>query len=113
MARKFNRQAGLVNTSKANSDRFIQGVTVIASHSSLVEDLEGQSRRIVEHCGLDWDDRCLDFHKTERAVHTPSAEQVRQPVYKSGVEQWKHFEEFLEPLRRALQLEENSMNARN
>jgi hypothetical protein len=57
---------------------------------------------MLDFLGLPFDQRCIEFHKTERAVHTPSAEQVRQPLYKSGLEQWKNFEPFLDPLKESL-----------
>ena len=67
-------------------------------YEDVVADLEGQARRIIAHCGLDWDPQCLAFHKTERAVRTASATQVRQPIYKDAVERWRRYEEFLAPL---------------
>jgi tetratricopeptide (TPR) repeat protein len=71
-------------------------------YEDVVGDLEGQARRILAHCGLPWDERCLDFHKTERPVRTASAMQVRQPIYTSAVERWRDYEEFLGPLLGAL-----------
>ena len=73
------------------------------SYESLVESLESESRRLVEFCGLDWDDRCLDFHRTERSVHTASGWQVRQPIYRRSVERWRNYERHLRPLREALE----------
>ena len=67
-------------------------------YEEVVADLEGQARRIVAHCGLEWDPRCLDFHKTERPVRTASVAQVRQPIYKSSVGRWRAYEPFLGPL---------------
>jgi tetratricopeptide (TPR) repeat protein len=67
-------------------------------YEDVVADLESQVRRILEYCGLPWDDRCLAFHKTERPVRTPSALQVRRPIYKSAVGRWRVYEEFLGPL---------------
>jgi tetratricopeptide (TPR) repeat protein len=67
-------------------------------YEDVVADLEGQARRIVANCGLDWDPQCLAFHKTERVVQTASATQVRQPIYKDAVERWRRYEEFLVPL---------------
>jgi len=67
-------------------------------YEDIVTDLEGAARRIVAHCGLDWDARCLDFHRTERIVRTTSATQVRQPLYKNSVERWRRYERFLGPL---------------
>ena len=66
------------------------------SYEDVVADLEGQARRIVAHCGLDWDPRCLAFHQTQRSVGTASAAQVRQPIYNSAVGRWRVYEEFLE-----------------
>ena len=71
-------------------------------YESLVESLESESRRLVELCGLDWDDRCLDFHLTERSVHTASGWQVRQPIYRRSVHRWRNYERHLGPLREAL-----------
>jgi tetratricopeptide (TPR) repeat protein len=67
-------------------------------YEELVADLEGVARRIVTHCGLSWDARCLDFHRTERVVRTASATQVRKPIYKDSVGRWRKFEPFLGPL---------------
>ena len=58
-------------------------------YEDVVADLEKQARRIIEYCGLPWDDRCLSFHETERPVRTASATQVRQPIYKSAVGRWR------------------------
>jgi tetratricopeptide (TPR) repeat protein len=72
-------------------------------YEDLVADQEGMTRRIIAHCGLDWDDRCLAFYKTERPVGTASARQVRQPMYKTAVKRWRNYEQFLGPLRAALE----------
>jgi hypothetical protein len=72
------------------------------TYEDVVADLEGQARRILSHCGLPWDDRCLAFHKTERQVRTASVTQVRQPIYKSSVSRWRAYEEFLGPLLKEL-----------
>lgn len=71
-------------------------------YEDVVDDLEGEARRLVAHCGLDWDARCLAFHKTERPVRTASATQVRQPIYRSAVGRGRAYEDFLGPLRAAL-----------
>ncbi len=73
-------------------------------YEDVVADLEGQARRILGHCGLDWDERCLSFHKTVRPVLTWSAAQVRQPIYTSAVGRWRVYEEFLAPLLAELDL---------
>ena len=67
-------------------------------YEDVVADLEGQARRIIAHCGLNWDPRCLAFHQTERPVLTASAAQVRQPIYNSAVGRWRVHEEALRPL---------------
>ena len=80
----------------------LPGKILRVQYEDVVEDLETQVRRLLAFLGLPFDQRCIEFHKTERAVHTPSAEQVRQPLYKSGLEQWKNFEPFLGPLKESL-----------
>jgi tetratricopeptide (TPR) repeat protein len=78
------------------------GVMLEVQYEQVVDDLEGQARRLVAHCGLDWDDACLAFHKTQRPVRTASVTQVRQPIYKSAVGRWRVYERFLAPLTKAL-----------
>ncbi len=72
------------------------------SYEAVVADLEGQARRLVAYCGLPWDDRCLEFHRTQRPVRTASAAQVRQPLFRSSLERWRRFEPWLGPLLQAL-----------
>ena len=67
-------------------------------YEELVGDLESVARRIVAYCGLAWDARCLDFHRTERAVRTASASQVRRPIYRSSLGRWRRYQKFLQPL---------------
>jgi hypothetical protein len=67
-----------------------------------VSNLENEVTRILEYCNLPFEDNCINFHKTERNIRTPSSEQVRQPIYKSGLEQWKNFEPWLSPLKESL-----------
>jgi hypothetical protein len=74
------------------------GRIIDVHYEDLVGDLEGGARRIIAHCGLPWDRRCLDFHRTERTVRTASATQVRRPIYKSSVGRWRKYKNFLEPL---------------
>jgi tetratricopeptide (TPR) repeat protein len=75
-----------------------QGRILDVRYEEMVADLEGQARRVVAHCGLDWDERCLAFYQTERPVRTASAMQVRQPIYSSSVGRWRVYESFLRPL---------------
>ncbi|MEO8714573.1 MAG: sulfotransferase, partial [Acetobacteraceae bacterium] len=67
-------------------------------YEALVGDLEGQSRRLISFLGLEWEPGCLAFHRTERAVTTPSTWQVRQPIYTRSVGRWRHYERHLTPL---------------
>ena len=67
-------------------------------YEDVVADVEGQAKRIIAHCGLTWDERCLSFHQTERVVRTASARQVRQPIYTSAIGRWRVYEPFLGPL---------------
>ena len=78
------------------------GAMLEVQYEEVVADLEGQARRIVAYCGLEWDARCLDFHRTERQVRTASVSQVRQPIYKSSVGRSRAYKAFLGPLREAL-----------
>ncbi|HEX4197569.1 MAG TPA: tetratricopeptide repeat protein [Caulobacteraceae bacterium] len=78
------------------------GVLLEVRYEEVVADTEGQARRILDHCGLDWDPRCLAFHKTERPVRTASVAQVRRPIYDSAVSRWRRYERHLRPLRKAL-----------
>ncbi len=71
-------------------------------YEDVVADLESAARRIVAHCGLPWDARCLDFHRTERPVRTASGTQVRQPIYTSSIGRGRAYESFLGPLLAAL-----------
>ncbi|MEE8274690.1 MAG: sulfotransferase [Alphaproteobacteria bacterium] len=71
-------------------------------YEDVVVDLEGEARRLVDFCGLAWDDACLAFHETERPVHTTSAAQVRRPVYGTSVARWRRYERLLGPLLEAL-----------
>ena len=69
----------------------LPGRILRVQHEDVVEDLEGNVRRILDFCGLEFEPACVEFHKTERSVRTASSEQVRQPIYREGLEQWKHY----------------------
>jgi hypothetical protein len=71
-------------------------------YEDLVADLEGQIRRLLEYCGLPFEEQCLRFHETRRVVQTASSEQVRRPLYADSVDQWRNFEPWLGPLKEAL-----------
>jgi tetratricopeptide (TPR) repeat protein len=78
------------------------GVILEVQYEDMVEDMEGQTRRLLAHCGLEWSDACLEFHKTERPVYTASVIQVREPIYRSSVQKWRAYEHLLQPLLQAL-----------
>jgi hypothetical protein len=71
-------------------------------YEELVADQEGISRAMVEFCGLNWDDRCLQFYDTKRVVGTASYDQVRRPIYRRSLSRWKNYESYLGPLKDAL-----------
>lgn len=79
-----------------------EGAMLEVQYEGVVEDIETQARRIVAHCGLEWDAACLAFHKADRPVSTASAAQVRQPLYRSSVGRWHAYRDQLQPLLEAL-----------
>ena len=83
-------------------DAVLSGFVLRVQHEDVVEDLEGQVRRLLDFCGLEFEPACLEYHRTERSIRTPSSEQVRQPIYRSGLDQWRNFEPWLGPLKDAL-----------
>jgi tetratricopeptide (TPR) repeat protein len=83
-------------------DRVLPGRVLRVYHEDLVDDLEGGVRRILAHCELPFEPACLEFHRTQRSVRTASSEQVRQPIFREGLDQWRHFEPWLARLREAL-----------
>jgi len=83
-------------------DAVLPGRVLRVRHEELVQDLEGNVRRLLEHCELEFEPACLEFHRTERSVRTASSEQVRQPIYREGLDQWRHYEPWLAQLREAL-----------
>ncbi len=86
----------------AHWDEVLPGRVLRVHHEDIVEDLEGGVRRMLNHCGLPFEPACVDFHKTQRSVRTPSSEQVRQPIFREGLDQWKAYAPWLEPLKAAL-----------
>jgi len=83
-------------------DEALPGKVLRMQHEAVVDDLEGSVRRLLEFCGLPFEAACLEFWKTERNVRTASSEQVRRPIFKEGLDQWRHFEPWLGPLKEAL-----------
>ncbi|MEJ0024846.1 MAG: sulfotransferase [Rhizomicrobium sp.] len=83
-------------------DAVLPGRILRVRHEDMVADIEGGVRRLLDHCGLAFEQACVDFHKTRRSVRTPSSEQVRRPIFRDGLEQWKAYEPWLGPLKAAL-----------
>jgi tetratricopeptide (TPR) repeat protein len=83
-------------------DEMLPGFILRVNNEDIISDLEGEVRRMLNFCELGFEESCLLFHQTKRDVRTPSAEQVRQPVSRAGVNNWEPFEEFLSPLKEAL-----------
>ncbi|MDQ7051058.1 MAG: sulfotransferase [Enterobacterales bacterium] len=83
-------------------DDVLPGFVLRVQHEDVVEDLETEVRRILDFCGLEFEQSCLEFYKTKRNIKTPSSEQVRQPIFKTAIQQWVNFETHLEPLKRVL-----------
>jgi tetratricopeptide (TPR) repeat protein len=86
----------------AHWEAALPGRILRIEHESVVEDLETNVRRILDFCGLPFEQSCVEFHKTQRSVHTASSEQVRRPIFKDGLDQWRHFDAWLGPFKAAL-----------
>ncbi len=80
----------------------LPGQILTIGYEELVSDLPATVERLLQHCGLGFEETCVDFHLNKRAVATPSSEQVRQPLYSDAVDHWKNYEEFLAPLKNAI-----------
>jgi hypothetical protein len=80
----------------------LPGRVLRVQHEDVVEDLEGNVRRILDFCELEFEPACVEFHKTERSIRTASSEQVRRPIFREGLDQWKNFAPWLGPLEQAL-----------
>lgn len=83
-------------------DRVLPDAVHRVIYERMVDDTEAEVRALLDYCGVEFEAACLAFHQTERAVRTPSSEQVRQPIYRDGTEAWKPFSDHLDPLREAL-----------
>jgi tetratricopeptide (TPR) repeat protein len=86
----------------AHFDRVLPGRVHRVVYERMVDETESEIRRLLDYCGLPFEEGCLRFYENERAVRTPSSEQVRQPIYRQGVEQWRNYDTWLGPLRRVL-----------
>jgi tetratricopeptide (TPR) repeat protein len=83
-------------------DAMLPGAVLRVQHEDVLDDLDGQVRRMLDYLGLPFEQACIDFHQTERAVRTASSEQVRQPITKASVDLWRHYQSHLQPLKDAL-----------
>lgn len=79
-------------------DGVVPDAVLRVRYEDMTDDVETQVRRILDYCKLTFEQGCLEFYKTDRAVRTASSEQVRQPIYQTGVDHWQNFEEYLQPL---------------
>ncbi|HSR00597.1 MAG TPA: sulfotransferase [Sphingomicrobium sp.] len=86
----------------AHVDAVLPGRVHRVIYERMVDDTEHEVRKLLDHCGLEFEPACLEFYKTERAVRTPSSEQVRQPIYRDATEEWRPYEKYLGSLKQAL-----------
>jgi tetratricopeptide (TPR) repeat protein len=104
IGRYYRMYVGLM----AHWERVLPGKILRVQYEDLVSDLEPNVRRVLDFCGLPFEPACVEFYRTRRDVHTPSSEQVQQPIYKDGIDQWRHFERWLAPLKRTLGADGNA-----
>jgi hypothetical protein len=83
-------------------DLVLPGRVLRVQYEDVVDELDGNVRRILQFCGLEFEPACIEFHRTERSVSTASSEQVRQPIFREGLLQWRNYEPWLGSLRLAL-----------
>jgi hypothetical protein len=86
----------------AHFDAVLPGRVHRVIYERVVEDTEAQVRHLLDYCGLPFEPGCLRFYENDRPVRTASSEQVRQPIFREGLDQWRHYEAWLEPLKKAL-----------
>jgi len=86
----------------AHWDSVLPARVLRVQYEDVIGDLETQVRRLLAFCGLRFESQCLEFHQTLRSVHTPSSEQVRRPIFRESLDQWRHYEPWLQPLRDVL-----------
>jgi tetratricopeptide (TPR) repeat protein len=86
----------------AHIDAVLPGRVHRVIYERMVDDTEGEIRRLLDYCGLEFEPACLEFYNTDRAVRTPSSEQVRQPIYRDATDEWRQYEKHLGPLKEAL-----------
>ena len=98
LGRYYRDYVGLM----AHFDAVLPGRIHRVHYEDVITDLEGEVRRLLDYCGLPFEEQCLRFHETQRVVQTASSEQVRQPLYSDSVDEWRNFEPWLGPLKQAL-----------
>jgi hypothetical protein len=81
----------------------LPGKVLAVHYEQMVLDQEAQTRRLLEYCGLPWEDQCLRFYETDRAINTASSEQVRQPIYTKALNFWRNYEHHLDELIETLE----------
>jgi predicted Zn-dependent protease len=86
----------------AHMDAVLPGRVHRVFYESMIENTETEVRRLLEYCGLPFEEQCLRFYENERAVRTASSEQVRQPIFREGMDHWRHYDTWLGPLKQAL-----------
>ena len=86
----------------AHYDDVIPGLIHRVVYEYMVDDTEAEERRLLDYCGLPFDPQCLRFFENDRPVRTASSDQVRQPIYRDGIDQWRNYEPWLGPLKAAL-----------
>ena len=87
----------------AHWDKVLPNKTLRVNNEDIIEDLEGQVKRMLDFLELPFEEECISFYETDRSVRTASSEQVRQPIYKKGLNHWKNFENDLSVLKKSLE----------
>jgi hypothetical protein len=86
----------------AHVDTVLPGRVHRVIYEQMVDNTEAEVRQLLDYCGVEFEPACLEFYKTERAVRTPSSEQVRRPIYRDATEEWRRYEAHLGALKQAL-----------
>ena len=98
LATYYNEYVDLMN----HWNTVLPGSILSINYEDVVNDIDTSVRKILNYCNLPFEQNCIEFYKTKRSVKTPSAEQVRQPIYKSGIDYWKNYEIYLDDLKAQL-----------